>query len=63
MVELKQKSEHTNLRVRWATRDRVAALGTVDDSMDDVVTKLLDHYEQCGQVTPAKEPVAAESER
>ena len=42
--------EQTSIRVRRYNRDRLAALGGMDDKFDDVITRLLDHYEVCPEV-------------
>jgi hypothetical protein len=36
--------ERVTIMVKIDTRKRLGELGTVDDSMDDVISKLLDHY-------------------
>ena len=36
--------ERVTIMVKIDTRKRLGELGTVDDSMDDVISKLIDHY-------------------
>lgn len=37
----------TSIQVKFSTKDRLTALGAMRDSYDDVISRILDHYEGC----------------
>jgi hypothetical protein len=51
--------ETTTIRVRRATKERLEAAGTAADSMDDVVTRLLDAAEGKGSARSFRAPRAS----
>ena len=36
----------TNIQVQVTTRDRLAELGSKKDTYDDIINRLIEHYEQ-----------------
>lgn len=46
MENTRMTNEKTNIQVKRSTRDRLAELGSKKDTYDDIINRLIEHYEQ-----------------